>query len=49
MSHVQIDQSDYDTLHHVDKPFIGLNFLGLVRLLFDMFGLGVAILAIVTA
>jgi hypothetical protein len=49
VSHVQIDQSDYDTLHHVDKPFIGLIFLRLVRLHSEVFGLGVAILTILMA
>jgi hypothetical protein len=49
VSHVEFVQTDKDILHHVDKPFIDLNFLGLVRLLFEVFGLGVAILASVTA
>jgi hypothetical protein len=49
VSHVQIDQSDKDTLHHVDKPCIGLILLGLVRLHFEAFGFGVAILTVVTA
>jgi hypothetical protein len=44
VSYAQIDQSDYDTFHHVDKPFFGLILLGLVRLYFEAFGLGVAIL-----
>jgi hypothetical protein len=49
VSNVQIDQSDYDTLHHVDKPFIGLILLGLMRFHYEAFSLGVAILTIVTA
>jgi hypothetical protein len=44
VSHVQTVQSDKDTLHHVDKPFIDLIPLGLVRLHLEAFGLGVAIL-----
>jgi hypothetical protein len=35
-----------DSFYVTDKPFIDLNFLGLVRLLSEVFGLGVAILAI---
>jgi hypothetical protein len=49
VSHVQFVQTDQDILHHVDKPFIDLNFLGLVRLLSEVFSLGVAFLAIVMA
>jgi hypothetical protein len=49
VSYAQIDQSDYDTFHHVDKPFFGLILLGLVRLYFEAFGLGVAILTTLTA
>jgi hypothetical protein len=49
VSHVQIDQSDWDTLYHVDKPFIGLILLGLVRLHSKAFGLGVTILTTLTA
>jgi len=49
MSHVPIDQSDKDILHHVDKPFIGLILLGLVRLHFEAFGFDVAILTTVIA
>jgi hypothetical protein len=41
VSHVQIDQSDYDTLQDVDKPFIGLILLELVRLHSKAFVLGV--------
>jgi hypothetical protein len=49
VSHVQIDLSDYDTLHDVDKPFIGLILLGLVRLPSEAFGFGMAILTTLTA
>jgi hypothetical protein len=49
VSHVPIDHSDLDILHHVNKPFIGLILLGLVRLHFEAFGFDVAILTIVIA
>jgi len=49
VSHVPIDQFDYDILHHVDKRFIGLILLGLVRLHFEPFGFDVAILTTVMA
>jgi len=49
VSHVPIDKSNYDILHHVDKPFIGLILLGLVRLHFEAFGFDVAILTTMMA
>jgi hypothetical protein len=49
VSHIPIDQSDEDILHHVDKPFIGLILLRLVRLYFEAFCFDVAILTTMMA